>query len=167
MLFVLGGGGAPRPAPLETESLEDYLLSKTHTRRACTAISAMLNHPQGTRAPAPSAKAARAALRSTGALSRAARKAEGDPAAADMIAIVVQDALADAFHYGRTLALSPQDLDQLHLARLSGRFPEWTTARARALACHVGNLRRLASAYGLCEDRLLHSAEQHYKHESA
>ncbi|MFF8809912.1 hypothetical protein [Streptomyces omiyaensis] len=143
-------------------------MPKTHARRARTAVNAMLNHPQGTRAPVPSAKAARAALRSTGALSRAARRAEGNPAAADMVAIVVQDALADAFHYGRTLVLSPQDLDQLHLARLSGRpFPDWTTDRSRALACHIGNLRQLASAYGLCEDHLLASAEQTYKHEIA
>ncbi|MFJ5645777.1 hypothetical protein [Streptomyces sp. NPDC093223] len=140
----------------------------TQADRARTAVTAMLAHPEGTRRPTPSVKAARAALRSLGVLSREARRIEGNPAARDMVAIAVSDALTDAFHLGRTYALSPQDLEQLHIARLSGRpFPDWTNGRTQALACHVGNLRHMARAYGLCEDQLFDGAEQIYKHEIA
>jgi hypothetical protein len=140
----------------------------TQAHRARAAITAMLTHPEAARRPTPSVKAARAALRSLGALSREARQVEGNPSARDMVAIAVRDALTDAFHLGRTYALSPQDLEQLHIARLSGRpFPEWTNDRTQALACYVGNLRGMASAYELCEDRLLDGAEQIYKHEIA
>lgn len=128
----------------------------------------MLDHPEATRGPVPSAKAARAALRPLDALSRAARAREGVTSARELVAIAVRDALADAFHLGRTYALSPQDLEQLHIVRLSGRpFPEKTTDRAAALACYVGNLRCLADAYGLCEDELFDGAEEVYKHEIA
>ncbi|MFJ8388657.1 hypothetical protein ACIQ9Q_29850 [Streptomyces sp. NPDC094438] len=140
----------------------------THARRARTAISAMLAHPEAARRPVPSVKAARAALRPLGALSRAAREREGADTARELVAIAVRDALADAFHLGRTYALSPQDLEQLHLGRLAGRpFPAGTTDRAAALACYVGNLRRLADAYGLNEDQLFDDAEEVYKHEIA
>ncbi|MGA5643264.1 hypothetical protein ACPCTN_31560 [Streptomyces cinereoruber] len=140
----------------------------THARRARTAITAMLDHPEATRRPLPSVKAARAALRPLGALSREARDREGATTARELVAVAVRDALTDAFHLGRTYALSPQDLGQLHLVRLSGRpFPDGTTDRAAALACYVGNLRRLADAYGLCEDHLVDSAEEVYKHEIA
>ncbi len=140
----------------------------TQAHRARTPIAAMLTHPEATRRPVPSVKAARAALRELGVLSRAARRIEGDPATQDMVAIAVRDALTDAFHLGRTYELSPEDLDQLHIARLSGRpFPDWTSDHIQSLACYVGNLRRFASAYGLCEYRLLDSTEQTYKHEIA
>ncbi|MFD4320534.1 hypothetical protein [Streptomyces sp. NPDC058548] len=140
----------------------------THARRARSAIAAMLNHPEATRRPVPSVKAARAALRPLGALSREARDFEGATTARELVAIAVRDALADAFHLGRTYALSPQDVEQLHIARLSGRpFPDGTTDRAAALACYFGNLRRLADAYGLDEDHLVDSAEEVYKHEIA
>ncbi|MFE4264574.1 hypothetical protein [Streptomyces sp. NPDC056883] len=140
----------------------------THARRARTAIAAMLDHPEATRGPVPSVKAARAALRPLGALSREARDREGATTARELVAIAVRDALADAFHLGRTYALSPQDLEQLHIVRLSGRpFPARTTDRAAALACYVGNLRRLADAYGLSEDHLVDDAEEVYKHEIA
>ncbi|MEU9480809.1 hypothetical protein [Streptomyces sp. NPDC048191] len=136
--------------------------------RARTAIAAMLAHPQATRRPTPSVKAARAALRPLGALSREARHREGAATAQELVDIAVGDALTDAFHLGRTYALSPQDLDQLHIVRLSGRpFPERINDRVAALVCYVGNLRRLAAAYGLDEDALLHQAEETYKHEIA
>ncbi|MDW8803649.1 hypothetical protein P1P68_02215 [Streptomyces scabiei] len=140
----------------------------TPAHRARTAIAAMLTRPEATRRPVPSVKAARAALRELGALSRAARRIEGDPATQDMVAIAVRDAITDAFHLGRTYELSPEDLDQLHIARLSGRpFPDWTNGRTQALACYVGNLRCFASAYGLCEYQMLDGAERAYKHEIA
>ncbi|MGW1819794.1 hypothetical protein ACWCQM_40340 [Streptomyces sp. NPDC002125] len=140
----------------------------THARRARTAIAAMLDHPEATRGPVPSVKAARAALRPLGALSREARDREGATTAQELVAIAVRDALADAFHLGRTYALSPQDLEQLHNVRLSGRpFPAGTTDRTVALACYVGNLRRLADAYGLSESHLIYGAEEVYKHEIA
>lgn len=140
----------------------------TQAHRARTAVAAMLTHPDATRGPIPSVKAARAALRPSGALSLAARRREGATTARELVAIAVRDAITDAYHLGRTYALSPQDLEQLHIARLSGRpFPNGVTDRAVALACYVGNLRRLADAYGLSEDHLLHGAEEVYKHEIA
>ncbi|MER6256802.1 hypothetical protein ABT224_36215 [Streptomyces sp. NPDC001584] len=140
----------------------------THAHRARTAIAAMLTHPEATRRPVPSAKAGRAALRPLGALSREARRREGAATARELVAIAVRDALTDAFHLGRTYALSPQDLEQLHFVRLSGRpFPDRTTDRAAALACYVGNLLRLADTHGLDEDRLFDGAEEVYKHEIA
>ncbi|RPK32663.1 hypothetical protein EES39_38340 [Streptomyces sp. ADI92-24] len=139
----------------------------THARRARTAIAAMLDHPKATR-PVPSAKAARAALRPLGSLSRKARRREGAATTRELVAIAVRDALTDAFHLGRTYALSPQDLEQLHIVRLSGRpFPKEATDRTVALACYVGNLRRLADAHGLSEDHLFDGAEEVYKHEIA
>lgn len=128
----------------------------------------MLGHPEAIRRPVPSVKAARAALRPQGALSRAARDREGVTTAQELVAIAVCDALTDAFHLGRTYALSPQDLEQLHIIRLSGRsFPGGTTGCAAALACYVGDLRRLAAAYGLSEIRLVNRAKEDYQDEIA
>ncbi|RAJ44301.1 hypothetical protein K388_07386 [Streptomyces sp. KhCrAH-43] len=139
-----------------------------HAHRARTAIAAMLDHPEALREPVPSVKAARAALRPLGALSREARRREGAATARELVAIAVRDALADAFHLGRTYALSPQDLEQLHTVRLSGRpFPAGTMDRTAALACYVGNLLRLAEVHGLSESQLHASAEEVYKHEIA
>ncbi|MFB6670434.1 hypothetical protein [Streptomyces parvus] len=135
--------------------------------RARTAITAMQAHPAATRRPTPSTKAARAALRPLDVLTRAARRREG-LAGQDLVNIAVRDALADAFHLGRTLAVSSEDLEDLHAARIAGRaFPARTTDDVALLAYYVGNLRHLAASYELDEIQLLRNAEGVYKHEIA
>ncbi|WP_019982812.1 MULTISPECIES: hypothetical protein [unclassified Streptomyces] len=146
-------------------ALADSLADNPGTRTV-TALAANLAHPEAGRAPQPSAKAGRAALRAVGRLTRNERSSFAT--AADMIQTAVADALADAFHHATdTHGMKPGDVIDLHHARTEGRFPSYITGDVRALVFLVGDLLALATAYGWAWEYPVWDAEDRYAEERA
>ncbi|MFF9192591.1 hypothetical protein [Streptomyces rochei] len=149
----------------EAATLADSLADNPGTRTV-NAIAANRAHADAGRAPRPSAKAGRAALRAVGRLTRADRR-EFDTAV-DMIAAAVGDAIADAFHHATDAHdMKPGDVIELHHARTEGRFPSYVVDDVRALVFLVGDLLALATAYGWAWEYPVWEAEDRYAEERA
>lgn len=134
--------------------------------RTVNAIAANRAHPDAGRAPRPSAKAGRSALRAVGRLNRADRWDFNT--AADMISDAVSGAIADAFHHATDAHdMKPGDVIELHHARTEGRFPSYVVDDVRALVFLVGDLLALATAYGWAWEYPVWEAEDRYAEERA
>lgn len=145
--------------------LADSLVNNPGTRTV-TAIAANRAHPEAGRAPLPSAKAGRAALRAVGRLTPADRR--DFTTAAAMIHTAVSDAIADAFHHATDAhGMRPGDVIALHHARTRGCFPSNIVGDIRALVFLVGDLLALATAYGWAWEYPVWDAEDRYAEERA
>lgn len=149
----------------EAAALADSLADNPGTRTV-NAITANRAHREAGRAPKPSAKAGRAALRAVGRLNRDDRR--NSHTAAAMVHVAVSDALADAFHHATDAhAMQPGDVIELHHARTEGRFPSYVVDDVRALVFLVGDLLALATAYGWAWEYPVWDAEDRYAEERA
>ncbi|MFE1289704.1 hypothetical protein [Streptomyces sp. NPDC058751] len=159
------GQSGPHRYATAAGSLADSLADNPGTRTV-TAIAANRAHRDAGRAPRPSAKAGRTALRAVGRLNRDDRR--NSPTAAAMVHVAVSDALADAFHHATDAhGMQPGDVIELHHARTEGRFPLYVVDDVRALVFLVGDLLALATAYGWAWEYPVWDAEDHYAEERA
>ncbi|MFF4276202.1 hypothetical protein [Streptomyces sp. NPDC001536] len=132
-------------------------LSNNPGTRTLIALRANLAHLDSGRAPRPSSKAGRAALRALNLLGRARRR--GHETAANLIFEATSDVVADAFlHAYDTHSVEPDEIERLHDLRLQGRFPSHITADIRQLVFLVGDLLALADAYGWAEEGVIYKA---------
>lgn len=159
------GQSGPHRYASAAGNLADSLADNPGTR-TIAAITANRAHPDAGRAPKPSAKAGRAALRALGRLTRADRWDHHTAAA--MIASAVVDAIADTFHHATDAhGMKPGDVIDLHHARTAGRFPSYVVDDVRALVFLVGDLLALATAYGWAWEYPVWDAEDSYAEERA
>ncbi|MET9778616.1 hypothetical protein ABZ023_30930 [Streptomyces sp. NPDC006367] len=157
------GDSKPHRYAAAAGNLADALADNPGTRTV-TALTANRAHPESGRAPKPSAKAGRAALRATGRLTRQDR--HDHPTAAHMIHAAARDAITDAFHHAADAHhMDPEDVLDLHAARAGDRFPHSVTYDVRALVFLVGDLIALACAYGSPEALLTNGALEVYADE--
>jgi hypothetical protein len=132
-------------------------LSNNPGTRTLIALRVNLAHPDSGRAPRPSVKAGRAALRALNLLGRARRREH--ETAADLIFQAASDVVADAFlHAYDTHGVEPSEIERLHDLRIQGRFPSHVTVDIRQLVFLVGDLLAIADAYGWAEEGVIYQA---------
>ncbi|MER7497080.1 hypothetical protein ABT033_31345 [Streptomyces pharetrae] len=157
------GQSGPHRYAAAAGNLADSLADNPGTRTVA-AIAANRAHRDGGRAPKPSVKAGRAALRALGRLTHDDRL--NSPTTAGMVHTAVSEAIADAFHHATDAhGMRPGDVIALHHARTHGRFPSCVADDVRALVFLVGDLLALATAYGWAWEYPVWEAEDLYAEE--